>query len=106
MSLGIVGNCTKWGTARQLDLSELTTVTAGGGARMEQRLILIRSKVIRVGAIPILAVVLGELTMTSAPVTSGQNGQLPLFGPRPEQWSVKMVWAFVKALQEIWDTWT
>ena len=34
-----------------------------------------------------------------------QNGQLPLFGPQPEQWSVKKARAFVKALQEMWDTW-
>ena len=35
-----------------------------------------------------------------------QNGQLPLFGPLPEQWSVKKARAFVKALQELWDTWS
>ena len=34
-----------------------------------------------------------------------QNGQLPLFGPQPEQWSVKKARAFVKALQKMWDTW-
>ena len=34
-----------------------------------------------------------------------QNGQLPLFGPQPEQWSVKKARAFVKALQQMWDTW-
>ena len=32
-----------------------------------------------------------------------QNPQLPLFGPQPEQWSVKKAPAFVKALQEMWD---
>ena len=35
-----------------------------------------------------------------------QSGQLPLFGPLPEQWSVKKARAFVKALQELWDTWS
>ena len=34
-----------------------------------------------------------------------QNGELPLFGPQPEQWSVKKARAFVKALQDMWDTW-
>ena len=34
-----------------------------------------------------------------------QNGLLPLFGPQPEQWSVKKARAFVKGLQEMWDTW-
>ena len=34
-----------------------------------------------------------------------QNGQLPLFGHQPEQWSVKKARAFVKALQDMWDTW-
>ena len=32
-----------------------------------------------------------------------QNGQVPLFGPQPEQWSVKKARAFVKALQELWQ---
>ena len=30
-----------------------------------------------------------------------QNGLVPLFGPQPEQWSVKKARAFVKALQEL-----
>ena len=34
-----------------------------------------------------------------------QNGQLSLFGPQPEQWSVNKARAFVKALQDMWDTW-
>ena len=34
-----------------------------------------------------------------------QNGQVPLFRPLPEQWSVKKARAFDKALQELWDTW-
>ena len=34
-----------------------------------------------------------------------QSGQLPLFGPQPELGSVKKARAFVKALQEMWDTW-
>ena len=34
-----------------------------------------------------------------------QNGLVPLFGPQPEQWSVKKARAFVKGLQEMWDTW-
>ena len=34
-----------------------------------------------------------------------QNGLVPLFGPQPEQWSVKKARAFVKALQEMWGTW-
>ena len=32
-----------------------------------------------------------------------QNGQAPLFGPRPEQWSQKKARAFVKALRELWE---
>ena len=35
-----------------------------------------------------------------------QNGQVPLFGPQPEQWSVRKAQAFVKALQEMWDIWS
>ena len=35
-----------------------------------------------------------------------QNGQLLLFGPQPEQWSVKKARAFVKALQKMWATWS
>ena len=31
-----------------------------------------------------------------------QNGQLPLFEPQPEQWSVKKARAFVKVLQDMW----
>ena len=34
-----------------------------------------------------------------------QNGQVDLFGPGREQWSVKKARALVKALQEMWDTW-
>ena len=34
-----------------------------------------------------------------------QNGLVPLFGPQPEQWSVKKARAFVRALQEMWGTW-
>ena len=34
-----------------------------------------------------------------------QNGQAELFGPAPEQWSVKRARAFVRAMQELWDTW-
>lgn len=32
-----------------------------------------------------------------------QNGQVPLFGPRPEQWSQKKARRFVKALKELWE---
>ena len=32
-----------------------------------------------------------------------QNGQVPLFGPGPEQWSQKKARAFVRALQELWE---
>ena len=32
-----------------------------------------------------------------------QNGQVPLFGPGREQWSVKKARAFVRAMQELWD---
>ena len=32
-----------------------------------------------------------------------QNGQALLFGPGPEQWSVKKATAFVEALQALWD---
>ena len=35
-----------------------------------------------------------------------QNGLVPLFGPQPEQWSVKKARAFVRALQEMWGTWS
>ena len=35
-----------------------------------------------------------------------QNGFVPLFGPGREQWSVKKARAFVKALQDMWDTWS
>ena len=34
-----------------------------------------------------------------------QNGLVPLFGSEREQWSVKKARAFVKALQDMWDTW-
>ena len=34
-----------------------------------------------------------------------QNGFMPLFGSGREQWSVKRARAFVKTLQELWDTW-
>ena len=37
--------------------------------------------------------------------SSARNGLVPLFGPQPEQWSVKKARAFVKALQVMWDTW-
>ena len=35
-----------------------------------------------------------------------QNGQAALFGPGREQRSVKKVRAFVKALQDMWDSWS
>jgi len=34
-----------------------------------------------------------------------QNGQVELFGPGREQWSQKKAQAFIKALQDMWDTW-
>ena len=34
-----------------------------------------------------------------------QNGQVPLFGPAPEQWSRKKARAFGKALQVMWNAW-
>ena len=34
-----------------------------------------------------------------------QNGQVPLFGRQREQWAVDKSRAFVKAMQELWDTW-
>ena len=34
-----------------------------------------------------------------------QNGQVPLFGTGQEQWTQKKARAYVKALQELWDTW-
>ena len=34
-----------------------------------------------------------------------QNGEVPLFGRGREQWSVEKARAFVRALQEMWDTW-
>ena len=33
-----------------------------------------------------------------------QNGQVELFGPGREQWSQKKARAFIKALQDMWDT--
>ena len=33
-----------------------------------------------------------------------QNGQVELFGPGREQWSQRKARAFVRALQELWDT--
>ena len=51
---------------------------------------------------------LGILTWLKTAGLNGfqcQNGQLPLFGPQPEQGSVKKARAFVKALQKMWDTW-
>ena len=35
-----------------------------------------------------------------------QNGQVDLFGPGREQWSVKKERAFVRAMQELWDAWS
>ena len=32
-----------------------------------------------------------------------QNGQVPLFGPAPEQWPQEEARAFVKALQGLWE---
>ena len=34
-----------------------------------------------------------------------QNGQVTLFGQRREQWTQKKARAFIKALQQLWDTW-
>ena len=34
-----------------------------------------------------------------------QNGQVPLFGTGREQWSVKKARAYLRALQDMWDTW-
>ena len=34
-----------------------------------------------------------------------QNGQVELFGSGREQWSQKKARAFIKALQDMWDTW-
>ena len=34
-----------------------------------------------------------------------QNGEVSLFGRGREQWSQKKARAFVKALQDMWDTW-
>ena len=34
-----------------------------------------------------------------------QNGLVPLFGRQREQWTVAKAQAFVKALQEMWDSW-
>ena len=33
-----------------------------------------------------------------------QNGHMPLFGLGREQWSIKKALAFVRAMQELWDT--
>ncbi len=35
-----------------------------------------------------------------------QNGQVALFGPGQEQWTVKKARAFVRVLQQLWDTWS
>ena len=34
-----------------------------------------------------------------------QNGLAPIFGRQREQWTVKKARGFVKAMQELWDTW-
>ena len=34
-----------------------------------------------------------------------QNGLVPLFGRQREQWTVAKAQAFVKAMQDLWDTW-
>ena len=34
-----------------------------------------------------------------------QNGQVELFGPGREQWSQRKARTFIKALQQLWDTW-
>ena len=54
---------------------------------------------------PTYAGILGRLKTASLKDFKCQNGQVPLFGPAPEQWSQKKARAFVKALKELWDTW-
>ena len=34
-----------------------------------------------------------------------QNGQVKLFGPGREQWTTDKATAFMKSLQDMWDTW-
>ena len=54
---------------------------------------------------PTYAGILGRLKTASLKDFKCQNGQVPLFGPAPEQWSQKKARAFVKALKDMWDTW-
>lgn len=34
-----------------------------------------------------------------------QNGQVPLFGPGPEQWTADKARSFIRALRDMWDAW-
>ena len=33
-----------------------------------------------------------------------KNGQVPLFGRQRERWTVDRAWAFVKVMEDLWDT--
>ena len=49
----------------------------------------------------------GILTWIEAKKLKGfqsQSGQLPLFGPGQEQWTVEEARAFIRALRDMWDT--
>ena len=48
--------------------------------------------------------VLAWLKTAKLRVFKCQNGEVALFGPGREQWSVKKARAFVRALQDLWDT--
>ena len=52
---------------------------------------------------PTYAVIVDWLKTAKLKDFECQNGRVPLFGPRPEQWSQKKARAFVKALRELWE---
>ena len=55
---------------------------------------------------PTYAGILGRLKTASLKDFECQNGQVPLFGPAPEQWSQKKARAFVRAMKGLSDTWS
>ena len=54
---------------------------------------------------PTYAGILDWLTTAKLREFRCQNGLVPLFGQQREQWTVAKAQAFVKAMQELWDTW-
>ena len=53
---------------------------------------------------PTYADILGWLKTAKLKDFQCQNGQVLLFGPGWEQWTVRKSRAFVRALQELWET--